>query len=106
VARPLFFLGGNRARMRKKAAEREKAPKDCRDCIRWKQIREKVRVARLLELAIGKMEARLKDDDFKPSIGDYVKLLQLEQELSQDETKEIRVTWVEPTAASKPEKSE
>lgn len=86
--------------MARKAKVEEKAPTDCRDCVRWKEVKEKVRIAELLQTAIQKMEAKLKTDDFKPSIAEYLKLLQLEQELGQDEAKEIKVTWVEPEAIS------
>ena len=81
----------------------DKAPKDCRDCERWKQMKEKIRIAQLLEVAITKMEKKLETDEFKPTVGDFLKLMQLEQELEQGEAKEIKVTWVEP-AATTPDK--
>jgi hypothetical protein len=40
------------------------------------------------------LEDRLKKEEVKPSIGDYLKVLQLEKELETPE--EIQVTWVEP----------
>jgi hypothetical protein len=86
--------------MARKKAEGAKAPKECRHCSRWKEMKEKIRVAKLLQTAITKMEEKLEAEDFKPSIAEYLKLLQLDQELSQDEIKEIKVTWVEPTPAS------
>ena len=36
-------------------------------------------------------------------MGDYLKLLQMEQEIEEESPKEIKVTWVEP-APSEPEK--
>jgi hypothetical protein len=33
-------------------------------------------------------------------MGDYLKLLQIEKELEQEEAKEIKVTWVEPPVES------
>jgi hypothetical protein len=80
-----------------------KGLKGCRNCGRWKEAKEKIRILELLDEAIQKMEAKLKADDFKPTVADYLKLMQLEQELDRDEAKEIKVTWVEPTATS-PEK--
>ena len=35
--------------------------------------------------------------DFKVSIGDFVRLLQLRKELEQELPREITVTWVEPS---------
>ena len=59
----------------------DKAPKSCRECARWKEGKDKIRVTELLEATITKMAEKLKSDDFRPSIGDYLKLVQMEQEL-------------------------
>ncbi len=88
--------------MARKANAEEKTPKECRECRRRES--EKGRVAKLLQSAIAKMEAKLESDDFKPSVAEFLKLVQLEQELEQDEAKEIKVTWVEPAATPKEEK--
>jgi hypothetical protein len=48
----------------------------------------------LLEKAIAGIEERLKAKDFKPTMGDYLKLLQIEKEIEQEEATEIKVTWV------------
>jgi hypothetical protein len=66
--------------------EEEKAPKTLR-----------IRISDLLDKAIVGIEDRFKAKDFKPTMGDYLKLLQMEIELEQEEVKEIKVTWVEPT---------
>ncbi|MGP8245964.1 MAG: hypothetical protein ACLQVN_15765 [Bryobacteraceae bacterium] len=42
------------------------------------------------------IEDRLKKEEVKPSIGDYLKLVQLEKELKNQEPREIQVSWVEP----------
>ncbi len=76
------------------------APKECRDCGRWKEMKEKIRIAELLETAIAKMESKLKARDFKPTLAEFLKLVQLEQELNQEDAREIKVTWVEPAAKS------
>jgi hypothetical protein len=49
-----------------------------------------------LDKAIAGIEDRFKSTDFKPTMGDYLKLLQMEIELEQEEVREIKVTWVEP----------
>ncbi|MGA1995935.1 MAG: hypothetical protein ABSH45_09155 [Bryobacteraceae bacterium] len=42
------------------------------------------------------IEDRLKKKEVKPSIGDYLKVLQLEKELEKQDAEEVRATWVEP----------
>lgn len=71
--------------------------KNCETCERWKEVRKQVRIAELLETAIKKLKTRFTTDDFKPSIADYLKLVEIEEELEQrsDAVKEIKVTWVE-----------
>ena len=69
--------------------EEEKAPKTLR-----------VRISDLLDKAIVGIEDRIKAKDFKPTMGDYLKLLQMEIELQQEEIREIKVTWVEPPPTS------
>lgn len=66
--------------------EEEKAPKTLR-----------VRISDLLDKAIVGIEERITAKDFKPTMGDYLKLLQMEIELEQEEIREIKVTWVEPS---------
>jgi hypothetical protein len=45
---------------------------------------------------IEKVEARLEQNVDKASLGDYIKLVQLEKDLEEGEQREIKVTWVEP----------
>jgi len=63
-------------------------------------MKERIRISALLEKAINGIEDRLTAKDFKPTMGDYLKLLQIEKELEQEEIKEIKVTWVEPPVTS------
>lgn len=85
--------GNEHREVRNKAAE----PKRCEDCGRWKEIRRKFRVHDLLETAIRKLRERFEAQDFKPSVADYLKLVEMEDELEQgtETLKEIKVTWVE-----------
>ena len=46
------------------------------------------------------MEDKLRKAEFKPSLADYLKLVQLEKEIGEEEPKEIKVTWVEPDKSS------
>ena len=83
-----------------KGKKQEKAPKSCQECEHWTEVRNKLRVNKVLENVISKMEARLKTDEFKPSLADYIKLVQMEKEIGEEEPKEIKVTWVEPVKPS------
>jgi hypothetical protein len=82
----------------------EKAPKACEECSRWKEVKSKLRISKLLADAIAGVERKLKSDEYKPTVADYLKLIQMEQEFEQETAKEIRVTWVEPTAVLSPER--
>ena len=82
----------------------EKALKDCKECGRWNEIKERIRISILLEKAITGIESRLAAKDFKPTMGDYLKLLQIEKDFEQDQIKEIKVTWVVPLVTSGSEK--
>jgi hypothetical protein len=44
-----------------------------------------------------KVETKLRKDA-KATLGDYIRLVQLEKDLEADEPKQITVTWVEPKA--------
>jgi len=82
-----------------KAKEMKKADaKSCRQCEHWDEIKQRVRVAESLEKAIKKIEQKFEETDFRPTMADYLRLVQMEQELEQGEqaTREIKVTWVEP----------
>lgn len=83
------------------ARESGKAPKTCEGCSRWKEVKRKIRVAELLDKAIAAFETRMDAKELKPTIGDYLKLLQMEQEIEQESPKEIKVKWVEPPASSR-----
>ena len=46
-----------------------------------------------------KVEEKLEADAVKGTLADYVRLLQLEKELDEEEPREIKVQWVEPSKA-------
>lgn len=83
-------------------AKKKQTIKSCKDCSRWKEVRRQMGIARILEEAVNKVEAKLKDPKFEPSVSEYLKLLQMEQEYEQElnPPEEIRVRWVEPTTES------
>ena len=59
------------------------------------------KISKLLE----KLEEKLENETPKATLGDFVRLVQLEKELADEETpREIKVTWVEPQVTSESEK--
>lgn len=69
----------------------------CEECPHWKEVRNKVRIAEAVQKAITTMDAKFRARNYKPTVAEYLKLLQLAQDFEQEEVKEIKVTWVEPT---------
>jgi len=64
----------------------------------------KTRIKSLVERAIGGIEKKLADESSPPTIGDYLKVMQLQKELEDEEApKEIKITWVEPEKEMTPE---
>ena len=53
------------------------------------------RQSAVVKKLIEQMEEKLSKDGVKASLGDYIKLMQLLKELEANETREIRVSWVE-----------
>jgi hypothetical protein len=51
----------------------------------------------LVDQMIGDFKKKLKEGEVKVTVGDFIRLLQLQGEMREEEPKEIRVTWVEPT---------
>jgi hypothetical protein len=91
--------------MAKKGQSKEKAPNTCRECQHWGDVSDKVRVHELLERTIGKFETKINKKDYEPTVAEYVKLLQFEREIGQEDTpKEIKVTWVGPNPTSESER--
>jgi hypothetical protein len=51
----------------------------------------------MVEKVLETIETKIENAELKPTVGDYLRLLQYRAEIQQDEQpKEIRVTWVEP----------
>ena len=82
----------------------EPASESCEECPRWKEIKQKFKIAKLLESLIGGLEKRMAKDELKPTVAEYLKLLQIEQDLDQENITEIKVTWVVPVAIAIVEK--
>lgn len=58
--------------------------------------RKQVNKAALVEQVIQSIEKRLQRDELKATVGDLIRLVQLEKELEEEQPKEIKVTWIEP----------
>jgi hypothetical protein len=96
--REAFFI--LRSTMTVKGKKQEKAPKSCQECEHWTEVRNKLRVVDVLTAVAKKMEGKLTADEFKPSLADFLRLVQFEKEIGEEEPKEIKVTWVEPVKPS------
>ena len=86
--------------MAAKGKKQEKAPKFCQECEHWTEVRDKLRVGDVLTAVVTKMRGKITADDFKPSLADFLRLVQLEKEIGEEGPKEIKVTWVEPVKPS------
>jgi hypothetical protein len=84
------------------ARKKGRSPHTCAECERRDD--DRLRVMKLLTDTVEKMEAKLQAEDFKPTIGDFLKLVQIEKEFGQEMAREIKVTWVETPAESEPGK--
>jgi hypothetical protein len=83
-----------------KGKKQEKAPKSCQECEHWTEVRNKLRVGDVLTAVVQKMEGKITANEFKPTLADFLRLVQLEKEIGEEEPKEIKVTWVEPVKPS------
>ena len=52
--------------------------------------------AAVVEKLLKSVEKKLGGKDVKATLGDYIRLVQLQQELEEEEPRDITVTWVEP----------
>jgi hypothetical protein len=56
-----------------------------------------------VEKILKSVQKRLTSEEVKASLGDYIRLLQLQKEICVDEPKEIRVRWVDTVTESSKE---
>jgi hypothetical protein len=52
--------------------------------------------AEAVEKILLNVEKRLEANDLKATLGDYIKLIQLQKEMTMETPSEIKVTWIEP----------
>ena len=51
--------------------------------------------AGVLKRLLKIVEKKLTEKEVKATLGDYIKLVQLQKELDEEQPREIKVTWVE-----------
>jgi hypothetical protein len=71
----------------------------CRGCRRWEEMKSKMRIAELLEKAANNFVGAGEGATFKPTLAEYLKLVQLEREFEEEDLREVKVTWVDPSEA-------
>ncbi len=52
--------------------------------------------AAVVQKLLKNVEKKLGGEDVKATLGDYIRLMQLQQELEDEDPKDITVTWVNP----------
>jgi len=67
-----------------------------RDSTATKPRRQSVK-ARIVEKVLLQFEKQMEDEEQKVSVADIVRLMQIQSEAEEEELREIRVTWVEPS---------
>ncbi len=82
-------LAGDRRKGRKKEVKKEG---DKEEESRQPTQSQRGAVKKMIE----RFEEKLDAAELKMSVGDYIRLVQLHNELEEEDPKEIRVTWVEP----------
>lgn len=53
--------------------------------------------ARLVNKLLTSFEERLARNELKATLGDFIRLLQLQKELQEEQPREVKVQWVEPS---------
>ena len=57
--------------------------------------------AQVVRGLLRKMEQTLGQGEVKPTVSDFIRLLQLQKEMDDDEVREVTVTWVEQSGKGK-----
>jgi hypothetical protein len=52
--------------------------------------------AAVVKKLLKNVEKKLGGEDVKATLGDYIRLVQLQQDLEEEEPKDVKVTWVDP----------
>ena len=96
----LPWCWGENMAVKQQAKESDKTPKPESGGKKTKEGRTKRESkAEMIENMIQQTWAKLKEKDSKATLGEFIRLLQLQREIEEDSPKEVRVTWVETAAA-------
>ena len=60
-----------------------------------KKAAEKGSVAEAVSWAVAAMTEKLKNGEMKPTVAEFIRLLDLQKELLADDIRHIKVTWVD-----------
>lgn len=77
----------------KAGASRKKRPRKARS----KRQTRSQKPAALVKMVMENIHDKLKANELKPTVGDFIRLVQLEKELGEEQPREIKVSWVEPS---------
>ena len=64
--------------------------------LRFRREENTKKKAEVVEQILERVEQKLGEGDVKATLSDYIRLVQLQKELEEDEPAEITVTWVDP----------
>jgi hypothetical protein len=56
-------------------------PDECKECIHWDQVEQRVRVKSVLTSMVDKLEEKVSAGDFKPTVVDFLRALEADQNL-------------------------
>jgi vacuolar-type H+-ATPase subunit E/Vma4 len=85
-------MSGSKNQTKDEAAEKAAGKKPGR--------KRRKKKAQLVSKVIERIEEKLESGEMKPTVGDFIRLLQLEKELIEEQPREIKVSWVEPDEGS------
>ena len=70
-------------------------PEECRQCTHWEQVGKRIRVRSLLTSMVDKLEARVESEEFKPSVPDFLRVLEVEKDMrgADEGAGEMTVRW-------------
>lgn len=74
--------------------------------IRFGREQHNKKKARVVQQILEKVEQKLNEGEVKATLGDYIRLVQLQKELEEEEPAEITVKWVEGSADRKEDQNE
>jgi len=81
----------------RKGAERSKPPRrtSVKRAARPNSVARK-KHAEVVDGLLNEVRNRVQKGELKPTLGDYIRLMQLKRELDENEPKNVEVKWVDP----------